>query len=91
MTDRCLHCALRETVEAHAREHAPTHETAGVPVVQMHEVLGALAQVVGEYVAMIPGDEKRRESFNFFAALAASACVQSLATEHDAGPRHGLH
>ncbi|MFC6790614.1 hypothetical protein ACFQE0_13955 [Methylobacterium komagatae] len=97
MTERCLHCAIRAAIEAHAEEHLPRDPSGAIRVESSLALVG-LAEAVADLVTM-PGDEETRaKAFrHFMVALSEAVTRRGLPTGFTitAGPvevpSRGLH
>lgn len=97
MTERCLHCAIREAIEAHAEEHLP-RDPSGAVRVECPLALTGLAAAVADLVTMPGDDETRAKAFNHFMVALSEAVTRrglptgfTITAEPVAGYRKGLH
>lgn len=97
MTERCLHCAIRAAIEAHAEEHLP-RDPSGAVRVECGLALTALAAAVADLVTLPDDEDARTAAFNcFMTALSDAATRRGLPTgftitEASApAPHKGLH
>jgi hypothetical protein len=74
---RCLHCLLTYSIALWAKQHAP--QEAGVPILDISEVIGKMAEVVGDFVYKSP-DPALRAQFERYAFECLSAAFESKRT-----------
>lgn len=91
MIDPCLHCAIVQIINDHAREHGPKHEGTGLPVLNLHEALTSVAQVLGGLVAHLPEEDQRRGAISFAGRVASETCFRTRQAEGIAHESAGLH
>jgi hypothetical protein len=72
MAASCLHCTIRDAIQAHVREN-PTHIVNGVPSMKLAEMVEAIGTVLGELAVQAP------ESARVQMILDAASAALSLA------------